>query len=91
MQQVYLAEIELPIRGDVYIVKVTEWEYQPPSLLSPHNCWSDLDYYGWRYVDFEIWDYDDQRCEDLEAAITRKEKEQIGDAVQQFFNREGEL
>ena len=88
---IYVAILEMPIQNEWFIIKVTDFEYEPPCGRPAHRCDSDIDYYGWFSTAYEIWDYGNERREDVEASLSIKDEVEIEEVIKKFLTRKGAL
>ena len=52
----YMYEHETRIKGIPCILAVSYFHYQPPWCGSAHTCGSDLDYYGYTELEYDVLD-----------------------------------
>jgi hypothetical protein len=81
--------IETRIQGIPCQVEMVSGTYIKPWVGSPHNCPSDVDYYGgWEDVDFCVYDSRGKRAKWLERKMTEEDVERIIDLLIESVSQE---
>jgi outer membrane receptor for monomeric catechols len=73
----YLATIPVTLRDADYMIGVTDYSYKAGT--HSYNAPSDLDYYGWEDMDFDILTEDESSVVDIE--LTADEKATVEEAI----------
>lgn len=63
------------LHGISCLLYITSYTYQPPFKGSPQNCDSDLDYYGYEEIEWEVYNLNGFRMKFLEDISTKDEKD----------------
>lgn len=82
--------IEARIAGIPCQVKVTYFHKQAPWRGSAHNCPSDLDYYGYTEMDYEILDRKGYKAPWLEKKISDKDTQEIERLIEEAYEDDGD-
>ena len=81
----YKAIIESEIAGIPCKIGVLTYHVTKPWRGNPHDCPSDLDYYGYTDIEFDILKYNLKPFSWLEAKMTWREKEDIKRDIGDYF------
>lgn len=65
------------VDGTPCVVKVTYFNKVKPWSGPPENCQSDLDWYGYTEVEYELYDLQGYRAEWLEDCVDDKTNDEI--------------
>lgn len=79
--------IQTTIQGIPCLVEVTHFYHQPQFLGSPWLCDSDMDYYGYTELEFNVYDRDGYPDIWLERKITDKDQERIKQEILDDYRR----
>jgi len=77
MKKKYLAEFEHRIAGIPCMIGVTYFHNQPAWRGSAHTCDSDMDYYGYTEMDFDVLDRKGYAANWLEKKMTDDDRTEI--------------
>lgn len=84
----YLAEFEHRISGIPCLIGVSYFHYQPPWRGSAHTCDSDLDYYGYTEIDFDVLDRRGRKADWLERKMTDDDRTEIENTAKELMGYE---
>ena len=76
------------VAGIPCLINVTYLHIQKPWRGSPHTCDSDLDFYGYEEVEFEVCDQRGRYAEWLEKKMTADDVERIKCQVVEFASND---
>ena len=65
------------VRGIPCLVYITSYTYQPSWKGSPQTCDSDLDYYGYEDIEYELYNLRGYRMKFLESKCTPDDIDRI--------------
>lgn len=72
-----MSHIETRVAGIPCIAKVTHYFCKPPHRGSPHTCDSDLDFYGYSEIEFEVLDQRGRPAPWLAKKLTSQDAQRI--------------
>ena len=75
----YMLELDTRIAGIPAMIGVTYFHHQPPWRGSAHTCDSDMDYYGYHELEYDVLD----RRGRLAAWLERKMDDEIRSEIDQ--------
>lgn len=67
-------------------IEVTYFHHQPPWPGSPHTCDSDMDYYGYTELEYNVLDRNGRRAEWLEKKLTKDDESQIEQMAKELLS-----
>ena len=73
----YITTFDSTIQGIPCQIVVTHFEHTPPWRGHPHECPSDLDYYGYTELEYNVLDRKGYKASWLEAKITDEDDARI--------------
>lgn len=82
----YLAKVESKISGIPCLIGVMTYANVKPWKGSAHSCPSDLDYYGYCEMEYDVLDRKGYMANWLSKKITDYDIERIEEAVHNHFN-----
>ena len=83
-----MIDISTRICGIPCKARVTHFHHQPPHRGSPHTCDSDLDFYGYKDLSFDILDRRGRPAPWLERKMTDADREEIESEILAVMNDE---
>lgn len=85
MKRKYIYEHETRIKGIPCILGVTYFHHQPPWRGSAHTCDSDMDYYGYTELEYDVLDRRGYRAEWLAKKIDGELETELRNELQQIL------
>ena len=73
------------VRGIPCFVYLTDYVFQSPWKGSAHTCPSDLDYYGYEDMEYELYNLRGYRMQFLEKLLTQQDKDKIEEFVSKYM------
>ena len=73
------------VRGIPCFVYLTDYVFQPPFKGPASLCDSDLDYYGYEDIDYELYNLRGYRMKFLERLMSEEDKDKVLSFVSNFM------
>ena len=77
----YICVIDFRIDGIPCLIGVTEYFGQPPHKGSVYTCWSDVDYYGYEEISYDVLDRKGYEAKWLLKKVDNKINQKIEELI----------
>ena len=89
-KQTYLEQVPTSIQGIPCLAGITTYLVVPPWKGPASTAPSDLDYYGYTEVEYDVLDRKGYYAEWLERKMTGKDKDRVEEDIHEFYRKKGE-